>query len=389
MSNHLEINALTNDTLDRDLLESLAYSQRPKTKAERQKPIYYAMVAIGWFCQLISFVLASSGVLFQLVSNFKSSTGWVLIGLAVIFLAVNEVLVYIFLKEFHSERLDDKSVNKSTVLMLACSFCISAPVTYYYTPYAVTMFATAPGYWEIDLIDAEYNSTLDLETADINEQIIGADIMAKSIHDKNNRNGTTRSRAVKAEQAYIAQKLKLENLLISRKAEILAEKSLAIAAAESENETIKQGHEEFCSSFGGVLALVTVGAMFILFFVRWYTESWKRLYVAEGNVKLKEQDKEQDVRLETKVKESFRGKETVKDTDKQEVNQISFYSKDESFNRKEGDVLKGIKPKVDRVFVLKDNGDLKAYTKGGLNNLIKGSSESRRQYLEQLKLKLL
>ena len=53
---HLTTNRLTQDTLDRQLLESLAHAQRPKTKAERQKPIYYALVLVSLFCQLVSFV---------------------------------------------------------------------------------------------------------------------------------------------------------------------------------------------------------------------------------------------------------------------------------------------------------------------------------------------
>jgi hypothetical protein len=385
---HLKINSLTTDTLDRDMLEALIYSQRPKTKAARQKPIYYAMCVVGVFCQITSFVLASSGVLFLLVNNFKSTTGWVPILLAVFMLAIVEAFVWIMLKAYHNERLDDKRVNKSTLLLLGVSFCFSTPLTYLGTPYAVNLFASTPSYLEIDLLESEFNSMLDLESADIHEQIIGADIMAKDIHEKNSYKGKTSRKARAMEQAYITQKLKLENLLISKKEEINNNKSIAIQAAQEENETIKQAHNAFCASFGGWLSLVTIGAMVILFGATWYKESWKRLYVAEGKIKLKEVEQPKEERLDTKVKEPFRAKEVLKDIEKQAVTKIGFNPKEPVFNHKEGDVLKGKAPKVDRIFVLKDDGTLKAYTKGGLNNLIKGSSESRKEHLLTLKTKL-
>ena len=388
MDNHIKTNQLTQDTLDRQLLESLAASQRPKTKAERQKPIYYAMTVIGVFCQIISFVLASSGVLYLLVSNFKSATGWILILLAVVLLAIVEAFVWIMLREYHAERLDDKKVNKSTILLLFFALCVSTPLTFIGTPYAVSLFAATPKYIDISAIEARHNALISTDSSYVTKQIIEANLMAISIHNKNNRNGTTRSRAVKSEQAYINQKLSLETLLIDKIQIGKDRKAFAVADAIAGNEIIKQTHTVFCDSFGAWLALVTIGAMFVLFGVRWYCESWKRLYVVEGNIKLQESKDHKEQRLEPKAKDSFRVKEDVKNIEKQPVSNIGFNNKDKDFNRKEGDVLKGIAPKVDRVFVLKDDGTLKAYTLGGLNNLIKGSSEERSKHLETLKQKL-
>ena len=382
---HLTTNRLTQDTLDRQLLESLAHAQRPKTKAERQKPIYYALVLVSLFCQLVSFVLASCGVLFLLVTNFKSSTGWVLIVLAVIALVIIEGFVFIMLKEFHAERLDDKKINKSTILLLAVAFCFSTPLTYVGTPYAVSLFASSPKYIDLAQIEAKISGVISADSLASSLQIKEAKSTAASIHKNNSYRGITVSDARENEQAFIAQKLALEQKLIDNLTEGKEVLKVALYNAKVSNDIIKQNHGLFCASFGGWLALVTVGAMVVLFGVRWYCEGWKRLYVVEGNIKLGVKDKSPLTPKESKDKEPLTPKEVVKSKEPQAVNKIGFNPKDKDKEYKEGDILKGIAPRVDRVFIRKDNGTLKAYTRGGLNNLIRGSSQARKEYLETLK----
>ena len=384
---HLTTNRLTQDTLDRELLESLAHAQRPKTKAERQKPIYYALVLVSLFCQLVSFVLASCGVLFLLVTNFKSSTGWVLIVLAVIALGINEWFVFIILKEFHAERLDDKKINKSTVLLLAVAFCFSTPLTYIGTPYAVSLFASAPKYIDLAQIEAKLSGVITSDSLATSLQIKEAKNMALDVHNKNSYKGKTSRAARSTVKAYTMQKLALEQKLIDNLTEGKEVLKVALYNAKIGNDIIKQKHGLFCASFGGWLALVTVGAMVVLFGVRWYCEGWKRLFVVEGNIKLgvKDKDKSPLTPKEPKDKETLTPKEVVKTKEAQAVNKIGFNPKDKDKEYKEGDILKGIAPRVDRVFIRKDNGTLKAYTKGGLNNLIRGSSQARKEYLETLK----
>jgi len=123
---HIQTNKKTEEQINRGMIERLSLQQRPKTKAERQKPIYYTMLLIGF---LVSFVLASSGVLFLLVENFNSSTGWVLIVLSIILLLLIESFVFVILRAYHAERLDDGKVNKSTFLLLCFAFCFSTPLT--------------------------------------------------------------------------------------------------------------------------------------------------------------------------------------------------------------------------------------------------------------------
>ncbi len=382
---HLTTNRLTQDTLDRQLLESLAHAQRPKTKAERQKPIYYALVLVSLFCQLVSFVLASCGVLFLLVTNFKSSTGWVLIVLAVIALVIIEGFVFIMLKEFHAERLDDKKVNKSTILLLAVAFCFSTPLTYVGTPYAVSLFASGPKYIDLDQIEAKLSGVITSDSLAISLQIKEAKNMALDVHAKNSYKGKTSRAARSTVKAYTMQKLALEQKLIDNLTQGKRVLKEALFNAKVSNDIIKQKHSIFCASFGGWLALVTVGAMVVLFGVRWYCEGWKRLYVVEGNIKLGVKDKSPLTPKESKDKETLTPKEVVKSEEPQSVNKIGFNPKDKGKEYKEGDILKGIAPRVDRVFIRKDNGTLKAYTRGGLNNLIRGSSQARKEYLETLK----
>ena len=382
---HLTTNRLTQDTLDRQLLESLAHAQRPKTKAERQKPIYYALVLVSLFCQLVSFVLASCGVLFLLVTNFKSSTGWVLIVLAVIALVIIEGFVFIMLKEFHAERLDDKKINKSTVLLLAVAFCFSTPLTYVGTPYAVSLFASGPKYIDLGKIGAKLSGVISADSLATSLQIKEAKNMALDVHDKNSYKGKTSRAARSTVKAYTMQKLALEKKLIDNLAQGKKMLKEALYNAKVSNDIIKQKHGLFCASFGGWLALVTVGAMVVLFGVRWYCEGWKRLFVVEGNIKLGVKDKSPLTPKESKDKEPLTPKEVVKTKEPQAVNKIGFNPKDKDKEYKEGDILKGIAPRVDRVFIRKDNGTLKAYTRGGLNNLIRGSSQARKEYLETLK----
>lgn len=384
---HLTTNRLTQDTLDRELLESLAHAQRPKTKAERQKPIYYALALVSFFCQLVSFVLASCGVLFLLVNNFKSSTGWVLIVLAVIALVIIEGFVFIMLKEFHAERLDDKKINKSTILLLAVAFCFSTPLTYIGTPYAVSLFASAPKYIDLAQIEAKLSGVITSDSLATSLQIKEAQKMALDVHNKNSYKGKTSRSARSTVKAYNMQKLALEKQLIDNLTQNKRVLKEALYNAKIGNDIIKQNHGLFCASFGGWLALVTVGAMVVLFGVRWYCEGWKRLYVVEGNIKLgvKDKDKSPLTPKESKDKDTLTPKEVVKTKEPQAVNKIGFNPKDKDKEYKEGDILKGIAPRVDRVFIRKDNGTLKAYTRGGLNNLIRGSSQARKEYLETLK----
>jgi len=221
---HIQTNKKTQEQINRGMIERLSLQQRPKTKAERQKPIYYTMLLVGFFCQVVSFVLASSGVLFLLVENFNSSTGWVLIVLSIILLLLIEGLVFFALKGFHAERLYDKERNAVTFIVLIVSFCFSTPLTYVGTPAAVSLFAANPVLIDLSKIDQTFESTIKADSAKFSEQITAATKQADDIHNKNSYKGKTSRKARAAEQAYILQKLRLENTLIDKTAQTQAER---------------------------------------------------------------------------------------------------------------------------------------------------------------------
>ena len=368
---HIQTNRKTQEQINRGMIERLSMQQRPKTKAERQKPVYYTMLLIGFFCQVVSFVLASSGVLFLLVENFNSSTGWVLIVLSVVLLLLIESFVFVMLRAYHAERLDDGKVNKSTFVLLLFSFSISTPLTYVGTPAAVSLFAANPVLIDLSEIDQTFESTIKADNAEFSEQIAAATKQADDIHNKNSYKGKTSRKARATEQAYISQKLRLENALIDKTAQTQGERKQALKQATIENDRRQAEHVAFCSSFGFWLAWVTVGAMLVLFGVKWYCESWKRLFVIEGRIKLEQTNpnqSEQDniIRIQPKPNKT----EQKQPTKKQAVarNPIKFG------NEQHGRVFTPQGANKQRVQYEKTDGSFTTYSKADLVRMYKRTS---------------
>ncbi len=380
---HIQTNKKTQEQINRGMIERLSLQQRPKTKAERQKPIYYTMLLVGFFCQIVSFVLASSGVLFLLVENFNSSTGWVLIVLSIILLIIIEGLVFVALKGFHAERLYDKERNVVTFIVLIVSFCFSTPLTYVGTPAAVSLFAANPVLIDLSKIDQTFESTIKADSAKFSEQIAACQIMADSVHSNNSYRGTTVRDARPAEQAYIMQKLRLENDLIDKTAMTQGERKHALKQATIENDRRQAEHVAFCSSFGFWLAWVTVGAMLVLFGVRWYCENWERDFVIEGRIKLEQTNPNQSaqdniIRIQPKPNKP----EQEQPTKKQAVarNPIKFG------NEQHGHVFTPQGATKKRVEYEKTDGSFTTYSKADLVRMYKRTSgtEEHKTELERL-----
>jgi len=380
---HIQTNKKTEEQINRGMIERLSLQQRPKTKAERQKPIYYTMLLIGFFCQVVSFVLASSGVLFLLVENFNSSTGWVLIVLSIILLLLIESFVFVILRAYHAERLDDGKVNKSTFLLLCFAFCFSTPLTYVGTPAAVSLFAANPVLIDLSKIDQTFESIIKADNVQFSEQIAAATKQADDIHNKNSYKGKTSRKARATEQAYISQKLRLENTLIDKTAQTQGERKQALKQATIENDRRQAEHVAFCSSFGFWLAWVTVGSMLVLFGVKWYCESWKRLFVIEGKIKLEQTNPNQSahdniIRIQPKPNQP----EQEQPTKKQAVarNPIKFG------NEQHGHVFTPQGATKKRVEYEKTDGSFTTYSKADLVRMYKRTSgtEEHKTELERL-----
>lgn len=341
------------------------------------------MLLIGFFCQVVSFVLASSGVLFLLVENFNSSTGWVLIGLSVVLLLLIESFVFVMLRAYHAERLDDGKVNKSTFVLLLFAFSLSTPLTYVGTPAAVSLFAANPVLIDLSEIDQTFESTIKADNVQFSEQIAAATKQADDIHNKNSYKGKTSRKARATEQAYISQKLSLENALIDKTAQTQGERKQALKQATIENDRRQAEHSAFCSSFGFWLAWVTVGAMLVLFGVKWYCESWKRLFVIEGKIKLEQTNPNQSaqdniVRIQPKPTKT----EQKQPTKKQAVarNPIKFG------NEQHGRVFTPQGATKKRVEYEKTDGSFTTYSKADLVRMYKRPSgtEEHKTELERL-----
>ena len=329
------------------------------------------MLLIGFFCQVVSFVLASSGVLFLLVENFNSSTGWVLIGLSVVLLLLIESFVFVMLRAYHAERLDDGKVNKSTFLLLCFAFSLSTPLTYVGTPAAVSLFAANPVLIDLSKIDQTFESTIKADNVQFSEQIAAATKQADDIHNKNSYKGKTSRKARATEQAYISQKLNLENALIDKTAQTQGERKQALKQATIENDRRQAEHSAFCSSFGFWLAWVTVGSMLVLFGVKWYCESWKRLFVIEGKIKLEQTNPNQSaqdniVRIQPKPTKT----EQKQPTKKQAVarNPIKFG------NEQHGHVFTPQGATKKRIEYEKTDGSFTTYSKADLVRMYKRPS---------------
>ena len=380
---HIQTNKKTQEQINRGMIERLSLQQRPKTKAERQKPIYYTMLLVGFFCQVVSFVLASSGVLFLLVENFNSSTGWVLIVLSIILLILIEGLVFFALKGFHAERLYDKERNVVTFIVLIVSFCFSTPLTYVGTPAAVSLFAANPVLIDLSKIDQTFESIIKADNVQFSEQIAAATKQADDIHNKNSYKGKTSRKARATEQAYISQKLRLENTLIDKTTQTQGERKHALKQATIENDRRQAEHVAFCSSFGFWLAWVTVGAMLVLFGVRWYCENWERDFVIEGRIKLEQTNPNQSehdniVRIQPKPTKT----EQEQPTKKQAVarNPIKFG------NEQHGHVITPQGATKKRVEYEKTDGSFTTYSKADLVRMYKRTSgtEEHKTELERL-----
>ena len=383
---HIQTNKKTAEQINSRMIERLSLQQRPKTKAERQKPIYYTMLLIGFFCQVVSFVLASSGVLFLLVENFNSSTGWVLIVLSIILLLLIESFVFVMLRAYHAERLDDGKVNKSTFVLLLFAFSLSTPLTYVGTPAAVSLFASSPKYIDLAQIEAKISGVISADSLASSLQIKEAKRTAASIHKNNSYRGTTVSDARENEQAFIAQKLALEQKLIDNLTEGKKMLKEALFNAKVSNDIIKQNHGLFCASFGFWLAWVTVGAMLVLFGVKWYCESWKRLFVIEGKIKLEQTNPNQSahdniVRIQPKPTKT----EQKQPTKKQAVarNPIKFG------NEQHGRVFIPQGATKKRVEYEKTDGSFTTYSKADLVRMYKrpsGTPEHKTELERLIKL---
>jgi hypothetical protein len=281
MERNNEINLAIDNTLDRDLVLRMASKQQAKTQAQRQKPLAYTLAGLGFVCQLISFTMASFGVL-SLVSDSFHTIGLIMVCVAILILVLIEMGVWFSLSGFHAERLDDGRINPSTVIIMVFALSLSTPLTYVGTDYAVQGFASAPELVDIEKIEAKYVALWQADSTLLTQEIEDNYFNAKDVHKKNNWKGITTRSAAATEKGFLTQAQELEKERASVRIALRDSMNVKVSEAEQENKTILAAHKESTTNFGFSFALITVLAMIVLFACRWFVEDWKRRFVKEG-----------------------------------------------------------------------------------------------------------
>jgi len=171
----------------------------------------------------------------------------------------------------------------------------------------------------------------------------------------------------------------------------------ALSSALQINEKANLEYKEWCASFGGILALISVLSMVLLFPARWYYEGWEREYKAELETILARKEKEavkeaavtQSQREQVEVsKGEGDGKVVVNEEVKVEGKNMQFAMA----TAKEGVVVKGEGRKHNRIWGEVD-GEMRELLLGDLNRHIKGNEKvkdsTKLPYYESLKYKLI
>jgi len=289
------------------------------------------------------------------------------------------------LESYHHQRLDDKHINKITYCFIFGLGVLSVISTYVGTPHALEFFAASPVLNDIELLKVEQNKLIQKDTSYWNSKKVEASNLATLVHNQNSWKGRTSRDARPIKLGYETSAKNAQDSLNSKLMKGQFALSKMVESATTENKASITKHLVWCSSFGSMLAIVSIIMELLFFASMFWCEGYKRLEVTEAKEILKLQDKEAK---EVKPKAIVKAKEQVKPLENSPLTTIGFNSPLSPSNTKEGQIIKGQGAKVDRVAVLKKDGTLKLYTKGGINNLIKVSSFERGKELEELKNKL-
>ena len=387
---HNEINDLTQYEVDTRRIQRLERKQKPKTKAQRLKGFFIVLVAVGFICQFLSAVLASSGV-YHYLSMKLNSNGFILSITSICILLFIEGSKRFTLESYHAQRIDDNKIHRITYAFIMLWGCLSIGSTYWGTPYSIEHFAASPQLVSIDSIKNDFNQQLAKDKSILLAEIEKHTNTAADIKNRSSWKGRISRSARPAYLAAVTAKKDSEVRLSELSILNNQRKTLAVESAIKENKQILKQHSAWCYSFGSTLALISVFLELLFFGAFWWCENYKRLEVLEAKsiLKLKDsketKDTEQRKPLKDKGKPSLRSKDIVK----QAVSEIGFNRKDKGFTPSVGFVQTFEGAKKARIFIPMADGTIKDYNMGGLNNLYKQSSADRKEvikpFLEELK----
>lgn len=396
---HLQINELLDSDLNADRIKKLEAKQKPKTKVQRLRGVYWLLLSFGGLSQLLGVVLASTGVMYYL-STKLSSNGFFLAVTAAVLLLGLEVAKHIVLKGYHSQRLDDKHVSPITYSLIAFLLLINSFFAYVGTPHAIEYFTEKPTLISLDSIAAKEDIVLAANIATIQSEIAKHDTTANKIFTSASWLQKLSNKDRPAYQTALNAKAQAEKMVTAVKLQAATNKALALKEAEKENKARMNEYFAWCMSFGTWLALVSLAFDIIFFFAFWFCENYTRLEVKEYNaiLALRENVQSSTQSNSTPTHSKVQGKGRARHTINKAPLTTPTTQRSMQFPTlavtstlpQEGDIIEPQGKGVRRILVdVKDKG-LIAKTEGEINTLIAAQSpnSNRIAKLKSLKEKL-
>lgn len=285
---HLEINKAAEQKSKRDKLAVLQAQHISKTKYERIKPFAEFLNYLAHFCQTNSFALAAVGSCAALWFNMGSN-GVPFMIFCIIAFAFVEVAVMLSMKTHSSMKYDDKVVSPVIYVGLVISLGISTPTTYYTTPYALRLFTANPTLVDTANVRIQGDIKIKTDTSFWHSQKVHQTNKVLAYWNSHKKRdcptcewrlstiGTTRE----TYDAMLSDLQPLQDSINTYLARGEKEKDLSLKAADAENKVIMAKHFAWCESFGLMMALISLLAMFLLIPCRYYYEYWERNYAKE------------------------------------------------------------------------------------------------------------
>lgn len=277
---HLQINEMLENQIDVENIERLKEKYKPKTRIQRLKGVFILLTWFGIISQVLGSALASTGVMYYLSTKLSSNGFFIAIGAAMCLVGL-EIGKHIVLKDYHSQRLDDKKVSNEMYFLIGCLLLVNSIFAYYGTPHAIEYFTEKPILVSLDSIAAKEDAVLAANIATIQSEIAKHDTTASKIFTSASWLQKLSSKDRPAYQTALNAKAQAEKMVTAVKLQAAANKADAIKEAEKESKRRMDDYLAWCMSFGTWLGFVSLVLDVVFFFAFWWCESYKRLKVKE------------------------------------------------------------------------------------------------------------
>ena len=318
---HHDINKRTRFTIDKKKHEAAKRKYEPKTKIQRLKSVFYILTAVWVFCQVVSALLCSTGLIHFTITNL-SSNGFIIIPI-VVFGAIFLEWSFNKVNNLIAEQKYDDETEVSPVLhgLRLALGCVYAASTFFGTPYSVAWFAAPPEYNDIALIESDQNKIIESDTLFWTNQIndskaaIASFVIAHSKYDEKIDTTRLRSGSVNEHKKMGRDKDTLGMNYRASLAVLQADKKEVIRIAKEENKAMNAEFEKWCGSFGFGLSLMTLICILIFIPSFSWCARYKRDEIKDNDSILAELEAEQAKELskeKRKEPKKVKKKEKVK-----------------------------------------------------------------------------